>query len=265
MDNEFLTPLVDAFQQGDVPRGVRLMAAQGALAPRAHEQVALLALLARDADAEIAQTADRTLASLPTADVSVILADVNAPEELRAFFAARGIAPAAALAQGGLVQASVQGDGDRPIVDVGEAPAPPPADEPELSTLQRLAAMNIAQRMSVAMKGTREERAILIRDPNKIVAAAVMSSPKLTDTDVEAFAKQGSISEEVLRIIARNRAWMKRYGVVLALVKNAKTPPGLSMNLLSRLVEKDLKMLTTDRNVPEVLRLTARRKIKKEQ
>ncbi len=255
MDSGFVTPLVDSFTQDDVPRDVRMLAAQGALAPRAHEQVALLALLVADADAEIAQTAERTLASMPAAEIATILADVGAPEALRTFFAARGVVPAA-TAQDGVAP-------DAPMVDVGAAPAPPPADEPELSTLQRLAAMNIAQRMSVAMKGTREERAILIRDPNKIVTAAVLSSPKLTDADVEGFAKQGSISEEVLRIIARNRSWMKRYGVVLALVKNAKTPPGISMNLLSRLVEKDLKMLTTDRNVPEVLRLTARRKLVK--
>ena len=33
------------------------------------------------------------------------------------------------------------------------------------------------------------------------------------------------------------------------------------MNLLSRLNEKDLRMLSTDRNVPEILRITARKKI----
>jgi hypothetical protein len=252
MDSGFLTPLVDSFKQDGVPREVKVMAAQGALAPRAHEQVALLALLATDPDAEIAQTADRTLQAMPAGQVAALLGDPSAPESLRAFFAARGIQPA------GAVPAT---ETDAPIVDVGDTPPPPPADEPEPSTLQRLAAMNIAQRMSVAMKGSREERAVLIRDPNKIVTAAVLSSPKLTETEVEGFAKMGSISEEVLRVIARNRSWMKRYGVVLALTKNAKTPVGLSMNLLQRLTEKDLRMLSTDRNVPEVLRTTARRKI----
>jgi hypothetical protein len=35
----------------------------------------------------------------------------------------------------------------------------------------------------------------------------------------------------------------------------------LSMNLLSRLTEKDLRTLSTDRNVPDVLRVTARKKL----
>ena len=37
--------------------------------------------------------------------------------------------------------------------------------------------------------------------------------------------------------------------------------PAKAMNLLARLNEKDLKMLSIDRNVPEVLRLTARKKV----
>ena len=41
------TPLLDFFKRGEVARDVRLLAAQGALAPRAHEQLAILVLLAR--------------------------------------------------------------------------------------------------------------------------------------------------------------------------------------------------------------------------
>jgi hypothetical protein len=115
--------------------------------------------------------------------------------------------------------------------------------------------------MTVAMKGTREERAILIRDPNKIVAAAVLSSPKLNDTEVEAIAKMANVSEDVLRTIALSRAWTKSYAIVHALVRNPKTPVAMSMNFLPRLVDKDLRSLSTNRNVPEVLRVTARKKV----
>jgi len=48
---------------------------------------------------------------------------------------------------------------------------------------------------------------------------------------------------------------------VSALARNPKTPLPISMNLLNRLTEKDLKVLSTNRNVPEVLRTTARRKV----
>ena len=111
------------------------------------------------------------------------------------------------------------------------------------------------------MKGSREMRAILIRDPNKLVSLSVLSGPKVSDTEVEGYARMGSVSEDVLRAIAARRAWIKNYSVVLALVKNAKTPVALTMNLLPRLREQDLKRLSTDRNVPEVLRISARKKV----
>ncbi len=109
------------------------------------------------------------------------------------------------------------------------------------------------------MKGTREQRAQLIRDSNRIVATAVLSSPKLTEAEVEAFCKMGNVSEDVLRIIATNRAWVKNYGVVLGLARNPRRRRRMSMQMLHRLTEKDVKMLSVDRNVPEALRLAARR------
>ena len=111
------------------------------------------------------------------------------------------------------------------------------------------------------MKGSREMRAILIRDPNKMISAAVLSSPKLNDAEIEGFARMTNVTEEVLRIIASNRAWTKNYSVVVGLTKNPKTPLGLSLNLMARLNDRDIGTLATDRNVPEPLRAAARRKV----
>jgi hypothetical protein len=108
-------------------------------------------------------------------------------------------------------------------------------------------------------RGTREQRTVLIRDPNKLVASSVLSSPKLTDSEVETFARMGNISEDVLRIIGTNRGWTKNYGVAAALTRNPKTPPTVSMTLVSRLNERDLKQISSDRNIPEGLRIAARK------
>jgi hypothetical protein len=117
----------------------------------------------------------------------------------------------------------------------------------------------VVDRIKLATKGTREQRAQLIRDPNRIVAVAVLSSPKVNDSEVEAFAKMASVSEDILRLIGANRSWMKHYGVALALVRNPKTPPAMSMQILHRLTERDVRAVAADRNVPERVRLTARR------
>src|SRR6201999_283080 len=104
------------------------------------------------------------------------------------------------------------------------------------SIFQKLAQMGVPDRVKTAVKGSREVRALLIRDPNRMISSAVLSSPKLTEAEVETFARMGNVSEEVLRIIGSNRGWMKNYGVVVALIKNAKTPLGISLNLMPRLM-----------------------------
>src|SRR5204862_2852104 len=117
------------------------------------------------------------------------------------------------------------------------------------------------ERLKAAMKGSREVRAILVRDPNKMIAAAVLSSPKLSESEIESFARMTNVSEEVLRIIATNRAWTKNYGVVVGLTRNPKTPLGVSLNLMARLNDRDVGTLSVDRNIPEALRAAARRRV----
>ena len=251
MDVGVKTPLIDFFRKGDVARDVRLQAAQGAIATRAHEQMALLVLLTGDADAEVAAAANATLGLIPPSTLAAFLARTDVPEEMREFFATRGVAPSEEAAA----------EADKPMVDTAEGPEIADEEDDEKSAMQRLQEMTVPQKMSRAMKGTREERAILIRDPNKLISVAVLSSPKLTGSEVEAIAKMSSVSEEILRIVSTNRNWMKSYVVVSALARNPKTPLPISMNLLNRLNEKDLKVLSTNRNVPEVLRTTARRKV----
>jgi hypothetical protein len=251
MDVGVKTPLIDFFRKGDVARDVRLQAAQGAIATRAHEQMALLVMLTGDADAEVAAAAHATIGLIPPPTLAAFLARTDVPEEMREFFAKRGVAPSEEAAA----------EADKPMVDTAEGPEIADEEDDEKSAMQRLQEMTVPQKMSRAMKGTREERAILVRDPNKLISVAVLSSPKLTGSEVEAIAKMSSVSEEILRIVSTNRNWMKSYVVVSALARNPKTPLPISMNLLNRLTEKDLKVLSTNRNVPEVLRTTARRKV----
>jgi hypothetical protein len=123
--------------------------------------------------------------------------------------------------------------------------------------LQRLAKMTVAQRVQFAMKGGSEARRTLIRDNNKVVQRAVLQSPRLTDQEVEAFAGMTSLTEEILRSIAGNRAFRKNYTVVRNLVNNPKTPLDVTLHMLPILNAVDLKRLTTNKNVPETLRTTA--------
>jgi hypothetical protein len=123
--------------------------------------------------------------------------------------------------------------------------------------LARLTSMSVVDRIQLAIKGGREERMLLIRDSNKIVQRGVLQSARLTDSEVESFAAMTNVTVEVLRLISMNRAFMKNYVVVKNLTKNPKTPLDVSLRLLQRLTAPDLKLLTTNKNIPETLKSTA--------
>lgn len=263
MEPGFRSPLVDFFRRGEVARDVRLTAAQGALAPRAHEQLALLILLSDDPEPEISTSANATLDALPVEPLQAFLARSDVPGQMRDFFAARGVSPGA-LPAADASEPLVDAAADEVVEVVDDTVSEETKEEDEdAAVIQDVSRLSIVQRMKLGMKGTKAHRARLIRDSNKLVAAAVLSSPKLTESEVEAFAKMANVSEEVLRTIAMNRTWVKNYGVVAGLTRNPKTPPGISMQMVQRLNERDLKMLTMDRNVPEAVRLAARKFLRK--
>jgi hypothetical protein len=251
MDPVYRTPLIDLFRKGDVDKGIRLLGAQGALALRTHEQLALLMILVEDPDPDVASKAEETIAALPLPALSAFLARGDVSETMRSFFASRGVQPSETS----------------PARETGEDLAEPLLDMPDDreeggetdASPTVLSSLPVMDRLKLATKGTREQRAQLIRDSNKMVSTAVLSSPKINESEVEAFAKMANVSEDVLRIIGANRGWMKHYGIAHGLVRNPKTPPGISMRLLARLSARDVKAVATDRNVPEALRLAARR------
>lgn len=265
MDAGLRTPLLDSFRKGEAPLEVRVEAAQGRLAPRAQEQLALLMFLLDDPEDQVKQAAEATLASAPAASVAAVLARADTPAELVRFFAARGITPvpgpetSAVDDEAPLVS---RPDSDWDVIDAtGDGDGG--SGDKGISLTQQIQQMNIIERVRTAMKGSREARAMLVRDPNKMVSSAVLSSPKLTMAEVESFAKMANVAEDVLRAIAQNRAWVKNYGVAASLARNPKTPVAMSLHLLQRLIDRDVRALSVDRNVPEPLRLAARKRLVK--
>lgn len=255
------TPLLDFIKRGQVAHDVRLLAARGALAPRVHEQLAILIHLLDDSEPQIREAAQSTLNRIPETSLTAYLARADVPIGIREFFADRGIFPAEMPAL----------ELDEPLIDTApavlndegsEAPAESTeGSEDREAVAQQIAKMSFTERMLAALKGTREMRALLIRDPNKAIAVTVLSCPKVNEAEIETFARMTTVSEDVLRTIGSNRAWVKNYGIVVGLTRNPKTPLALSLNLMNRLNDRDMNLLSIDRNVPEPLRVAARRRV----
>ena len=102
----------------------------------------------------------------------------------------------------------------------------------------------------LALKGNREERMALMRDPCKVVQRAVLQSPRITEREIEGFASMANLSEEVLRGISMMRKYAKNYIVTRNLITNPKTPIDISLHLLPQIKAQDLKTLQATKTSP---------------
>jgi hypothetical protein len=135
-------------------------------------------------------------------------------------------------------------------------------DEGRGSALQKISKLDVKGRIQLAMKGNKEERSILVRDGTKVVALAVLDSPKVTDSEVEKFASQRNVLESVLRGIPLKRRFMKHYAIVRNLAFNPRTPIDVSITLVKNLLVQDLKNLSGNKEVSETVRKAALRLFK---
>lgn len=128
-----------------------------------------------------------------------------------------------------------------------------------VSLIRRIMFMNTKDRIKLAMKGDREARGILIRDSNKIVCSAVVKNPRIAEQEIESISAMRTVADEVLRIIALNRTWIRSYVIIHNLARNPRTPIPTALNILPRIRTKDLQNLAQNRNVSEAVRRQAYR------
>jgi hypothetical protein len=263
---------------------IRRKGAEGSLPVPLEEKFEILILLSSEGDKDLREQAFHTLVNWNRAELCQLLSDGATPWSVIDYLA-NYLVPGqqdlmeALLRNPGVPQdladwiklAPPRSSDDPPRLPTTEPIAEDSAEggkkDPERQTLlQRINSMTPAEKIKTALTGNQEERLVLVRDSNKLVARAVLGSPKLSDAEVEAFAMMKNVTEEVLRLISMNRAFMKRYVVAVALVNNPRTPLDVTLPLINRLNERDLKNLSLNKNVPETLRTLALKlyKVKKE-
>ncbi len=259
---------------------VRRKGAEGNLPVSISEKIEILVMLSADSDESIRNTAYYTLETLNLYELRVVFTDPGTPLPVLDFAATQLVPKRRELAEVILenpalprdlrewIQNSVAHFADQKITPAPAATEeeavelPGPARE---TLLQKISRLSAADKIKMALTGNQEERFILIRDANKIVARAVLDSPKVSDQEIESYASMKSVTEEILRLIALNRKYMKSYAVVYALVNNPRTPIEVGLPLINRLNDRDLKGLSINKNVPEVLRTIARKMVKQKE
>jgi len=170
-------------------------------------------------------------------------------------------------------QPAPSADSDAPAVDLSDPSAIPAElteesdkdldddekEERSRNVMAAVASMSVMEKMKLARFGNTSARGVLVRDRNKLVAAAAIRNPKISDSEVESYARSRQLSDEVIRIIANNRQWTRNYPVKLGLCMNPKCPPGTAIKFLNFLTDRDLGTLMRSRDVPGPISTQARR------
>ncbi len=132
-----------------------------------------------------------------------------------------------------------------------------------LSRQKSLLGLTVSQKIRLAHIGSGYQRALLLRDPNRVIAMAAIKSPLVKETEVIRVSQSRSVNDDVIRHIASNREWLKLHQVKVALVANPKCPLPTAMRLLPHMRLVDLRNLARSRDIPSALRNAAKNMLKK--
>jgi hypothetical protein len=253
----------DPIRQGQAAADVRRRAAAGEISLPPADKLEVLLALSKDSDAEISAQARRTLQSWDARELGQVLAAPDTPPRLLDAALENPALGRDEVLEGLFKNPAFSALGEAwPSPAARESGRPSPADaraSENESLLQRISHMTVSQKIRAALLGGADERLILIRESNKAVTRAVLYSPKLTDRELEAIACMRSVDEEVLRLLAAKRSFVRHYSVIHGLANNPRAPIDVVLPLLTRLNDHDLKALSINRNVADAVRKAAGR------
>jgi hypothetical protein len=141
------------------------------------------------------------------------------------------------------VAASNDRDAEHSIVTAVERAAPEPS------------------RVSIALRGSRDERMAILRENNPALHSHVLKNPGLQLDEVTAIAKMRTVTAELLKQIADRREWASRPEIATALVRNPKTPTNVAIKLLDYVGAAELRQLAKDQHTRTPIQHAARKKI----
>jgi hypothetical protein len=130
-----------------------------------------------------------------------------------------------------------------------------------LPLMMKIRNMSSAEKLRLAMVGNAAARAFLVRDKDKAVAYAAISSSAMGEAEVPPIVRSKEVGEDILRYAGNKREWTKNHEIKHGLIFNPKTPVGISLRFISHLREDELKMLSRSRNVSQPLKSAALQRI----
>lgn len=128
----------------------------------------------------------------------------------------------------------------------GRKPGTPAAEEEETaerkqSTWDRIKRLQRNEKLMLAPKAERSERAMLVQDNDPMVLFSLLKNPRVTMDEVVRIAKSSYLIYQTAELIMKTSPWMGNLDVRLALINNPKTPPAFALRILPTLPESDVR------------------------
>jgi hypothetical protein len=280
-----LTVDAAAYIRQDTPKETKLQAARGDVAVSTADLGTLLFFLGHDPDPEVRSAAIKSLRDLTESQLLAIassadthpkildmLAQLHYPKQTVAMkLASHPEIESKTLAF--LKEKRVEGVG-KPLQEI--EPEVTKADDAAVSGMeeheevdedseefkskfQLSMKMGIPEKIKMALIGDKEWRSLMLKDANCLVAESALKNPRITEPEILSIVKSSVQNEELLRIICRNKEWVKNYQIRKALVLNCKTPLQAALRFLSTLTDKDIAILAKSKNISTVIATQARK------
>ncbi|OQY28006.1 MAG: hypothetical protein B6244_08665 [Candidatus Cloacimonetes bacterium 4572_55] len=122
---------------------------------------------------------------------------------------------------------------------------------------QELKKLSAKQKISLIPQAPVDVVRILVRDPDPNVVAATLRSKLATQREAMVLALQKTTASNILEEIAKNKNWVSKYPIKIALVNNPKTPLDISLGLIVDLLQQDLMRLIQSSEVAPSVRAKA--------
>lgn len=126
-----------------------------------------------------------------------------------------------------------------------EQPADRESDESEPgkreSAWNRMRSLSQTEKLMLASKADRSERALLLQDNDPRVLLSLLRNPRVTVDEVVRIAKSSFINFQIVDVIMKTGQWMSNLDVRTGLIHNPKTPQAFALRILPTLPESEIR------------------------
>jgi hypothetical protein len=137
------------------------------------------------------------------------------------------------------IAVAIEGDPDAILERLLEKPV---EDQPsQKSTWDRIRGLPHVDKLFLAAKADRAERAVLLQDNDPRVLLSVLRNPRLTVDEVVRVTTSSFLNYQIADVIMNTSQWMANLDVRLGLIRNPKTPQAFSLRILPTLPDSEVR------------------------